>query len=129
MHFVGGNRRFKRRRSGALEHPGFIFPGKVLEVGDYGGGEWPQLRAEAVGIRFVDLIGAKNGFHMIFISCPYRDPRDEEFPDSALSAPSHRMDAAVPGVKVADYRDPARVRGPYREMHSGYRAYGTPMCA
>src|SRR6266404_9748551 len=117
MHFVNRDRRLAVIAPPALCHPSAVMPDMARRVGDHrsGAGRSLGLLGLRIGLERQKLaIGSEN---LVFVEMTGPQPRHEEFPKTArLSAP-HRHPPAIPGVEVADYTDPARIRRPQREGH------------
>ena len=57
--------------------------------------------------------------HLELVELADTDVRHEELPHARGTHRSHRQEAAVPAVEVADDPDAARIRRPDREAHAG----------
>ena len=70
-----------------------------------------HLRLKGVRVGFNPQV-AVGVDHLIFIELTMLRARDEQFPDSALFAQTHRVTATIPEVKLSDHRNATCVRCP-----------------
>ncbi len=75
-----------------------------------------EIASARIRLEHAGAIGA-NHFELVGIALA--EIGDEDFPVAAGPDRPHRVDAAVPGVEVADHADPPRIRRPHREVHAG----------
>ncbi len=64
------------------------------------------LERQELALRPLDLV-------LVDLAAP--EPRQEQLPDAAFDALSHRVAASVPAIESADHRDPLRIRRPDQE--------------
>src|SRR5207237_1303810 len=73
-------------------------------------------QGDRVGLQREDM--AVRADDLVFVDGAGTEAGDENFPDSGAVPQPHRMPAAVPGIEVADDRDPLRIGRPDRKAHA-----------
>src|SRR6185295_16269839 len=59
-----------------------------------------------------------------FVACTREDAWHEQLPDARAVAQTHWMAARVPGIEIANHRDPSGIRRPHREPRAAYAVNG-----
>ena len=126
---VDRDRRLAGVGAAARRHPVDIRPGVIAEPGDHGCGLWRMLgrEGERVGLERQEL--AVRALDLVLVDLAAPEPRQEQLPDAAFDALSHRMAASVPAVESADHRDPLGIRRPDQEGRAGDALQGHRMGA
>src|SRR5579862_197590 len=102
---------------GALREPRRVVPLMLVDIDDDGSIVGALFGREAVRIGFQSPIASPR-LNFEFVQRAFVEARDEKFPDSRLAAYPHRMNAAVPEIKVADDADAQRVGRPHAEVNA-----------
>src|SRR4029077_7274906 len=96
-----------------------VFPLMLVQPPDNRSRLRRTLRPRGIWVGLLFLISLDARANVIFVVGALRKVRQEELPDPTGSQ-AHGMAPAVPAVEIADHRDNLRVRGPYREAHTGH---------
>ncbi len=106
-----------RNRLGALIGLACARPGAILPfVADLAmhdrGGFGRHLRGEPHRIRFQRLKVPVSADDLVLVELALRDSGDKDLPHAGGTAPTHRVAPPVPGIEMADHRNPPRVGRP-----------------
>jgi len=85
------------------------------------------LESVRIGFQREEITVRADNF--VFVNGAFAEFGEEEFPDAGRATRTHRMDAAIPVIHVADDADSARRGSPDRKMRSGYACDGVEMSA
>src|SRR6267142_1418721 len=112
MNFVDGNGRAKPVLFFTRGEPVAVVPRIGLQVGDDGAGFGTKLGTKCVRIRLEGKESSVWSSDFVFIDGAFAKIGKEKLPDAERAARTHRMDAAVPPVEIADDADATRGRRP-----------------
>src|SRR5579862_1953615 len=102
---------------GALREPRRVVPLMLVDIDDDGSIVGTLLRRESVGIGFQSPIASPR-LNFEFVQRAFVEARNKKLPDSRLAAYPHRMNAAVPEIKVTDDADAQSVGRPHAEVNA-----------
>jgi len=103
----------------AVLKPGGVVPLMRFEIADDGAGVGAQLGAEGVRVGFEGQKISVGAEDFIFVDGTLADFGKKKFPDAGRPARTHRVDAAVPVIHIANDADATRGRRPDGEARSG----------
>src|SRR5579864_1942873 len=103
------------RRAGG--EPLSIVPLMLVDIDDDGSIVGTLLCRESIRIRFQSPVASPR-LNFEFVQGAFIEAWDEKLPDSRLAAYPHRMNAAVPEIKVTDDAHAQRVGRPHAEMNA-----------
>src|ERR1700720_3519604 len=99
----------------------------LVDIHDDGSIIGTLLGSESVRVGFQSPIAsARSNFK--FVHRAFIKAGDEEFPDSRLAAQAHRMNAAIPEIKISHNADAQRIRRPHSEVDATNAGHFTYVC-
>src|ERR1700752_4667971 len=98
--------------------PCAVVPLMFVNIHDDGSIVGTLLGREAIRIGFQSPVAANARPDFEFVQRAFVEARDEKFPDSRLAAEAHRMNAAVPEIKISDNAHAQRVRRPDSKVNA-----------
>src|ERR1700722_10042314 len=101
----------------ALREPCGVVPLMLVDIHDDGSVVGTLLGRESVRIGFQSPI-ARARLNFKLVQSAFVEARNEKLPDSRLAAYSHRVNPAVPEIKISDDADAQRVRRPHAEVNA-----------
>src|SRR5579864_4170128 len=118
MEFVNRNGRVLPVESQAPIEPFGVLPGVAFNIDDDGTGFWAEFAGKAVRIGFQrqDIVEART--YLEFVKITFVQTGNEYFPHASTGAAAHGINAAVPGIKIANDADAFGVGRPDAEMHA-----------
>ena len=126
MDLINGHGSFFRLCVLPLLHPFLIAPGKAGDIGGDGGGSWPELGAERIGIRFkkdlVILCGDGK-----FIKLASSKAWYEGFVDAGILQGLHGRRLRIPSIEVPNDAHRLRMGRPDGKVHTRLSAIGAGM--
>src|ERR1700730_12409758 len=108
-----------------LREPCGVVPLMLVDIHDDGSIVGTLLTREAIRIGFQSPVASPR-LNFELVQSAFVEARNEKLPDSRLAAYSHRVNPAVPVVKISDDADAQRVRRPHAEVNAanaGHFAY------
>src|SRR5271165_1951966 len=98
-------------------YPCIITPFEAIEIEDQGSRLHSMLAEESEGITFQENIAGAVA-DLVFVMSKFTDAWNENLPDPCFDASSHRMDTAIPAIKIANHADPLSIGSPDRETRT-----------
>lgn len=112
MDFVNGNRSICCLPVPSPLHPFCVAPAIMIWLGDNRSCLRRRFGLARHGVRFPRQDRAIGTDDIVFVARAWRDPWDEEFPNSRPMAYAHRMPPAIPGIEITDNCDPLGIGRP-----------------
>src|SRR5580704_16582128 len=109
----------------ALREPCRIIPLMLVDIHDDGSIVGTLLSREAIRIGFQSPVASPR-LNFELVQRAFVEARNEKLPESRLAAYSHRVNPAVPEIKISDDADAQGVRRPHAEVNAanaGHFAY------
>src|SRR5215217_3588159 len=120
MDLVYGDGGGFRLTGGSCAHPVTVRPWERLRPGNDGCASGSRLACASHRIGFLRQELAIGPDQFVLVALARAETRDEELPDSGLSAQTHGVTPPVPAVEVTDYGDTLGIRRPDSKAHAGH---------
>src|SRR5215831_19058263 len=111
MNFVNRDGRIEGITAGAGRHPLPIVP-VIVEIPDDRCGFWRSLGMKRKRVSLIDLVPVVTRYHVVFVSVPVPDIRDEALPDSRRAPGTQIMAGIIPSIERTHHGNALRIRRP-----------------